>query len=300
MHGGVSRWGGRRRGVLALSATPGAKRGGTDRSGEGAGGLDDGFLTDDAGSEILRLLAARLGLTPANIATIKTRQGPHNHAVTKVSLNSVDATISMLQERLSMEDRELKKVLVSCPMIVGRTRAQLESRLNLLQNRLGLSVDELRRVVVQVPTVLTYSEANVEGKLACLETELGLLHLDREDFAGTLRKMIVRMPKVLSYSEESVVSKLQYLTRRLGLAPNDVRLLATRLPAVLSYSEANLECKLKFLSSRLGLEQEEVRKVVTKLPSVLGYSVEVRHTQPHQVMRVLLLVVVSPSASPFT
>ena len=172
-------------------------------------------------------------------------------------------------ERLSLNDTELRKMILLCPSLLSYTiEDNVEPKVNYYQARLGMNDTALTKMFKKFPILLGYSiEDNIEPKLNWLQQRLNVTDLQ-------LEKLLTKEPNILAKSiEENLEPKIEWLQTRLSLEKTQVGKIVARHPAVLCYSkDENLEPKLNWLQSQLGLNDAQLSKIVRALPAIFGYS----------------------------
>ncbi len=172
-----------------------------------------------------------------------------NPSLFSLSANTLDGDVRLLmialQERLSLSEDELVRVVVACPSVLSFNYAEeLEPRLSQLQARLALTDAQLRHVVLAEPLLLLAAgTARAEPQLALLE-EFGLSRAQQ-------RRVVVARPAMLGLSTEATRGALLSLRRELRLAEAELPNLVAGQPGVLWGREERLASWSEMLSTVL-------------------------------------------------
>lgn len=186
--------------------------------------------------------------------------------------NSVwEARATWLQERLSLKDKEIDKLVQRFPSILTLTPdTNLEPKLTYLQNRLELNDSKLRYTIQKYPQLLGFSISdNLEPTLLYLQ--------ERLQFNATkIGKIISKQPSVLG---QAVNGKLElnvaWLQNRLDLTDAEVSKIIWHLPSLLSYSVCDkMETNLNWIQRRLKLSNSQLSKMIKRHPHILAYSID--------------------------
>jgi mTERF domain-containing protein len=184
---------------------------------------------------------------------------------------NLEPTLSWLQERLSLDDKSLSKLVQASPPVLGcSTKENLEPKLAWLKERLDLDDKSLSKLVKTLPSVLGFSiENNLKPTLAWLQERL-----DLDD--KSLRKLVKTKPQVLSFSiEDTLEPKLAWLQERLSLDDKSLCELVKKLPSVLGYSiNTNLEPTIKLYEDCVG--SKAAIQLIANRPRILSSSLENR------------------------
>ena len=190
-----------------------------------------------------------------------------------------DAQREALQQRLSLSEAELRKVVLSYPPVLAISfEGNIETKLGALLQRLALSEAELRKLVLSRPAVLGYSfEGNIEPKLAALQERLAIS-------GAELRLLVLRVPSVLTSNLDATIwPKVDFLQQELSLDGTGATQLLLKAPSLLSGSlDASLRPNLEVWRTQLAREGLDAREVFVREPSralVLSLSNE-RRTVP--------------------
>ena len=190
----------------------------------------------------------------------------------------IDCTCDWLQSSFDLSDAELKKVVLTCPSLLGYSvEKNMAPKLEWLQNYLDLDEGQLRKIVLRQPTLFG---RNMAPKLEWLQRRLDLDN-------AQLKKMVMMSPPLLSLSiEDKIEPNLDWLQTRLDLDAPELRKMVLSHPPLLQYSvEGNLEPKLNFLEEELGLPVSEVRASIVTGPNRLSYSLNKRYRARLEVCR---------------
>jgi hypothetical protein len=110
----------------------------------------------------------------------------------KIEAN-LEPKLSWLQERLSLDDKSLSKLVQTLPAVLGYSiDDNLEPKLVWLQERLSLDDKSLSKLVQTLPAVLSYSiDDNLEPTIEFYEDCVG---------SDAAIQVIAKNPSLLSYS----------------------------------------------------------------------------------------------------
>jgi hypothetical protein len=112
--------------------------------------------------------------------------------------NNLEPKLSWLQDRLSLDDESLRKLVRRLPSVLSFSiENNLDPKLSWLQDRLSLDDKSLSKLVQTLPAVFCYNiEGNLDPKLSWLQERL---ELDIK----SLSKLVQAMPPLLGYNVEA-------------------------------------------------------------------------------------------------
>ena len=213
-------------------------------------------------------LSNTLGFSEEKLDKIASKPKQSGGNILAAEIGILDERVNWLQNRLSLNDNEIKKVIQSQPNILAMKDDRLESKIDYLQNRLLLDDTSLRKLLITVPTILTFSIDNIEHKSVWLQERLML------DEAA-LSKLIQRLPQIINLSiTDNMEPKLDWIQERLLLDDTALSKLVKRMPQILGLSTDNIEPKLDWLQERLSLTDDELSKMIQRQSPLIGCNID--------------------------
>ena len=193
-------------------------------------------------------------------------------SILNLKIGILDERVNWLQNRLSLNDNEIKKIIQSQPTILwnqSESDTGLAPKIDWIQERLILDRKGLTKIITKSPAMLLLSiKDNIEPTLNWLQDRLML-----DDTA--LSKVIQRQPTILHLSiEDNMEPTLQWLQNRLQLDDDALGKTIKRLPSILGTTTSKMEPKLDWLQQRLLLSDEELSKMIQQYPTLLSCSIE--------------------------
>ena len=125
----------------------------------------------------------------------------------------LESTLTWLQERLSLDDKSISKLVQSYPQVFGLSvKNNIEPKLTWLQERLDMDDKSISKLIKKVPQILGYSvEANLEPNLAWLQERLVL-----DD--ASLSFVVQRSPSLFTYNiERNLEPTIKFYEECVGL-----------------------------------------------------------------------------------
>ena len=194
--------------------------------------------------------------------------------VLRLDIGILNERVGWLKKCLNLMNKEIKKIILSQPTILGITG--LESKFDYLQNRLLLDKKSLAKITTRFPPIITYSiDDNIEPTLDWIHEQL---QLDE----ASLSKLIQSMPSILSLSiADNIEPTIDWIQQRLHLDDTALSKLIRRLPPILGMSiPDNMEPTLDWLQQRLTLADTALSKLIQRMPSILGMSITADNIEP--------------------
>ena len=216
------------------------------------------------------MLQRRLGIDQKKAGRILSCPGANrliaqNQGVTQ-------AGIDYLQNELGLSDKEIAKVLVSCPKLLARSiNDHYEPLFNALRSAFGFTQDEIAKFATKNPKVLQRTSAKGIESMACLLPRV--LGLDEKDKKG-LEKCLLKCPSLLFSTESRLNESHEWLLNFLGSSKSKTAQVCQNRPQLLTVSTELLQNKVDWYRDRLSLTDEEIHKVVAQYPTLFAPSIE--------------------------
>ena len=216
------------------------------------------------------MLQRRLGIDQKKAGRILSCPGANrliaqNQGVTQ-------AGIDYLQNELGLSDKEIAKVLVSCPELLARSiNDHYEPLFNALQSAFGFTQDEIANFATKTPKALQRTSAKGIESMACLLPRV--LGLDEKDKKG-LKKCFLKCPSLLYSTESRLNESHEWLLNFLGGSKSVAARVCQNRPQFLTTNAELFQNKVDWYRDRLSLIDEEIRKVVAQYPTILMPSIE--------------------------
>lgn len=182
--------------------------------------------------------------------------------------------LDVYQSRLGLSSRELRKVILRMPSLLGMSVYNNESDTkSSVDERLEFFYDEgkLHRIDqwFAFPSLL-YLNLTVMVHIWCL-------YLSFADIVGMaqeeLKQALLKQPSLLQYSVVSLRSKLSFLRDELFISRPVVSRIISTAPAILGLSlSENIRPKVATLMVRCRFSPEEIGFIVARVPSILALS----------------------------
>eukprot|EP00953_Heterococcus_sp_UTEX-ZZ885_P005305 3327-Heterococcus_DN1.PRE.5 len=172
------------------------------------------LITHNLNSKMMPLIQYlyTLGIKPKQIGTIVTR-APRLFCS---RLTVLQRRVKLIQARLQLSDKQLKRVLIACPQILpNRIDFKVETLLMLLcagePYGLSITVAAASKLIATAPTLLTCSvDNNLQPKIAVL------LHYANGD-RGAVGRVVIGAPSLLLYSLKARLEPRLFELQQLGL-----------------------------------------------------------------------------------
>lgn len=185
-----------------------------------------------------------------------------------------------LRSQLELTPSRTRQLLVRHPLILKRTKVELNETLGNLSARLKYSIPEMRQLVFRCPQLLTDSLGNNTESLlnALLSTNwssspfLDALNKTLGFNDTELKKMVSTHPQVLRYSvKDRIIPFWRLFERTLGFSAAEFKRIMQLQPWILGYNitEDDVVESVKFLKAAYKLNDTELHKLVLRQPSVL-------------------------------
>ena len=250
-------------------------------------------LKEDA----LHYLQRRLQVGPNTIeAMIKTHPRLSAYSVE----GNIQPTLNALQSKLGLSSRELRKVILRMPSLIGMSVAEsldrgLTQRLKFFYDEgtskvehflfemfcqvltyqylicpVGMTQTELHKAVLKQPSLLQYSvEKSLRLKLDFFVDEVCVPRTE-------MARVISKYPSLFGLSlEETLRPTVASLAKRCDFSPKELGSVVSRAPNILGLSlRRNLEPTYEYLLDRLGLSKLQLKKLICTTPRVLLHSVK--------------------------
>ena len=177
---------------------------------------------------------------------------------------SLKQTVQWLLD-VGLSNRQVVKVIVSSPGVLGNSGKALKSETLQLLVDLGLSKGQSAKAIARCPDILD-CKSRLDATLHWL-LSVGLT-------GSQVAKLITASPQILGLSiEEDLKPKVQWLLALL-MTKNQVAKAIATFPKLFVYNtERNLKPRAQWFLD-LGMSKKQVGKVVAACPQVLGYSIE--------------------------
>jgi hypothetical protein len=186
-------------------------------------------------------------------------------------LENVTSTSDWLRHYLDLNDEELKRIILTRPLLLGRNEySHLLRTARFFTDTLGMSHFEMRKTLLTNPTLLTQGQvSSLEPRVAFLQT---CLKLEISD----VRRMILAAPRLMTLSVESNLQpKILWMSAYFGLDAAGLRkLIAERRPSLLLYNCQRLVRKIAQLQEVLDCSEDWAKAAALAQPSLLTMDVE--------------------------
>jgi len=195
-----------------------------------------------------------------------------NRGIRKDKLD--EYALIFLRKRLQIRAMDVFTMLKTHPRLSYYRTSNLMKKFDVYQEKLGLSSRELRKVVLRMPSMLGMSvrcdksdiKSALDERLDFFFDEVGMTQME-------LKQALLKQPSILQYSIESLRSKLHFLHDELFISRPLLSRIITTAPAVLGLSLAeNIRPKVATLMIRCRLEPEEIGLITATVPSILVLS----------------------------
>jgi mTERF len=208
-------------------------------------------------------LKLRLGMTEKEIMKVL---GSFN--LLKYREENLESALDFLQQCLKADQKELKKIVLSCPTLLGYQPATLESKIEWYQQKFGWSDKDLVNMVSASSFLSLSIEESVVPKLRWFQTTFNLTD-------AQLSKVIKGESRLLGTSMECLEDTHSWLVGTLELYSTAAKQkLFLRAPGIFTLKAKNMQPKISWLQDQFNLTGSEVAKVLWKCPSILKRSLE--------------------------
>ena len=216
------------------------------------------------------MLQRRLGIDQKKAGRILSCPG----AKWLISQNqdNIQAGIDYLQNELGLSNKEVAKMLVAYPELLGRSiNDHYEPLFSALQTSFGFTQEEIAKLAMKQPQSLYRASKDGINSISCLLPRV--LGLDEKDKEG-LKKYLHRYPSLLYSTAPSLKKSYEWILNLVGNSQSGARRVCQNCPQLFGYTQEHLQNKVDWYRDRLSLTDEEIRKVVARYPQIFGPSIE--------------------------
>ncbi|CAB9525496.1 mitochondrial transcription termination [Seminavis robusta] len=178
-------------------------------------------------------------------------------------------TADWIQDYLQLNDKTLKKIIITNPSILGYSVTTLAGKTKYYQETFGWSIQDLVKVLTAFHIMSLSIEENLEPKRKWLHKTLNVTN-------DGISKLIQKNPVLLSANLDDMVDRLEFLQGQLELNSTEaIQKFVWKAPGIFVFTKGLLEEKIMwFQSSSLGLTKREMSKVIRSQPTLLASSIE--------------------------
>lgn len=177
--------------------------------------------------------------------------------------------LDTFQEKLGLTCRDLRKIMLRQPSLLGLSETSLSEKLDFFLNEIGMTIEEVRQALLKQPSMLQYSIGTLRSKLDFLRNELCMSPM-------VACRVLHAAPTILGLSlDENLRPKAATLMIRCRLSAEEVGLIAASFPNILVLSrKRKIEPCLSYLSVALRLPDEaSLGTMIKAAPRILLQSI---------------------------
>jgi len=185
-----------------------------------------------------------------------------------------ESTLHFLRKRLQVHNADLYAMLKTHSRLsTYNAQNNILPTMNALQSRLGLSSRDLRRIILRMPSLLGMN-VDRTNSMSTLDEKIKFFKDEAQMNASELKGAILKQPSILQYSlEASLRPKIRFLVDDLSIPETAISRIIYTAPAILGLSlEYNLRPTAAFIIKRCGISSEQLGLIIISIPSILSRS----------------------------
>ena len=183
---------------------------------------------------------------------------------------TLESKIDYLQNELDLSDKEMAKVLASCPQLLARSiKNHYEPLFNALQTSVGFTQEEIAKLAMRNPYCLYTPESDLKESYEWILNLLG-------GIKSVAARVCQNKPRLLTYSADLLQDKVDWYRHRLSLTNEEIRKVVAQYPSILvqSIKDGKMDKKISYLQQLFDLNDKELKELFLSRPELAASSTE--------------------------